>query len=153
MIVQNIFVVCVVRIGVSLATFYWLWVNITRKCHKKTLKNSYANLGKIEFKYGNAITKSFVELFLCLRETLCSNHNLFTTIYSAFYVNFMLLDLEKWFHHGVNMEYFTYLASFKQKCVPYVQVGLDGHGVDEDAKEPIEGEECRIDSVLVKVLT
>ncbi len=43
------------------------------------------------------------------------------------------------------------LVSFEEEGVPDVEVRLDGEGVDEDAEEPVEGEERGVNAVLLKV--
>ena len=43
------------------------------------------------------------------------------------------------------------LVSFEEERVPDVKVRLDGEGVDEDAEEPVEGEERGVDGVLLEV--
>ena len=43
------------------------------------------------------------------------------------------------------------LISFEEERVPDVEVRLDGEGVDEDAEEPVEGEERGVDAVLLEV--
>ena len=45
----------------------------------------------------------------------------------------------------------SYLAAFKQKGVPDVEVGLHRDVVDEDAEEPVEGEHGGVDAVLCEV--
>ena len=49
------------------------------------------------------------------------------------------------------MRFRDHLVALEKERVPYVKVGLDGQGVDEDAEEPVEGEERRVDAVLLEV--
>jgi hypothetical protein len=44
-----------------------------------------------------------------------------------------------------------YLVSFEEERVPDVEVGLDGQRVDEDAEEPVEGEQQRVHPVGLEV--
>ena len=45
----------------------------------------------------------------------------------------------------------SHLVALEQERVPDVKVGLDRERVDEHAEEPVEGEERRVDPVLLEM--
>ena len=46
----------------------------------------------------------------------------------------------------------AYLAAFKQKGVPDVQISFEWHSVYKDTEKPIEGEQGWIHSMFVEML-